>query len=161
MNIRSSVGLVALSLATPVLAQSVRNIAIGGGGGIQANGRTALAGQVFVGAFQLQGKSLFLGAPGCWLAGGGGGGGDCNGQEVIAKATCAIKNGAPTKTVVLVKNATPHATYTAVLDTGQSVSNTAGDRGKVKFLFKGVNKPPCGPNGVTVCGTRKPFGCGC
>lgn len=160
MRIRILCLVILAGVAGTALGQSVSSIVIGGGGATQPNGHTTLAGQTFVANLQLSGKSLLLGAPNCWLAEGGGGGG-CNGQEVVAKATCATKNGTPTKVVVLIKGATPGQSYTAVLDTGQSVTSVSGDRGKVKFLFKGANKPPCGPNGATVCGKRKDFTCAC
>ncbi len=48
-----------------------------------------------------------------------------------------------------------------MLDTGEEIVKTAKSSGKMKFTFKGKNAPPCGANGVTVCGEHKDFDCRC
>lgn len=83
----------------------------------------------------------------------------CNGGEVILKAKCKTKGAAVKKAIVQVTGTTPGVDYTCTLDTGESLTKTAG--AKVKFTFKGGDAPPCGPNAANVCGLKKAFNCGC
>ena len=85
--------------------------------------------------------------------------GGCNGDERIKKAKCKTRKGKVKKYLVKVKNTTAGVEYTAALDTGQTERNTAGK--SVTFKFKGGNAPPCGPNGVTVCGKHRDGDCDC
>ncbi len=86
---------------------------------------------------------------------------NCTGGEVIKKATCRTDAGLVVVVVIVIAGATPGEEYTAVLDSGQRLARTANDRGKAKFAFKGNSRPGCGHNGVTVCGKRRSFTCGC
>ncbi len=90
----------------------------------------------------------------------------CNGNEFFAKTKCKTRNGVVKKLIVLVKLGTPQQEYSAKLDTGQQLSKKAKPNGKVKFNFRGGNKPPCGANAVAIstggngC-IRRAFNCGC
>lgn len=86
---------------------------------------------------------------------------NCAGGEVIKKATCRTDAGLVVVVVVVIAGATPGEEYTAVLDSGHRITRTASSRGKAKFAFKNNNRPGCGSNGVTVCGRRRVFACGC
>jgi len=85
----------------------------------------------------------------------------CNGKVKIKKAKCNTKSAKVEKVIVVAKKATPRRDCTATLDTGQHLTRKVKSNGKVKFRFKGNNVPPCGPNGVMVCGKHKGFDCEC
>ncbi len=79
----------------------------------------------------------------------------------ISRAKCKVKGGKVKKVNVNVKNAGYMAEHLCRLDSGQELITRSTPSGKIRFLFKGPDAPPCGENGATVDGVYRPFTCGC
>ncbi len=134
---------------------------IDGGSGVMAAGDVSLAGTVGQpDAGAMSGDDLTV-AGGFWPGIGSGGSDGCTHQESIDKLACKVKRGSVKKAIVRVRGATPGKSYIAILDTGEHLEKPVKPNGRVKFVFKRSNVPPCGSNAVTVCDVRRVFDCGC
>ena len=81
----------------------------------------------------------------------------CNGLVFIKRGQCRVIEGEVAKAIIVALNTSVGAEYTCELATGQARTVIAGN--KARFVFKGANAPPLGPNTATVCNDSLDFSC--
>lgn len=85
----------------------------------------------------------------------------CTEQAVIEFVACNSRHGVLRNIKIDVRGVRSHSPIEARFDSGEVIRTRSGGNERATLKLRGPELPPCGPNGVSVCGLYREFDCGC